>query len=450
MLSLLFRTVRLALKSLLLHPLRSALTMLGILFGVFSVIAMLAIGEGAKNQAQKQVLELGATNIIIISVEPPEESSDSGQRQTRVKRYGLTHEDFGLLSIIPSVTNAVQFREINAESRFGDRKMNTRIVGCDSGYKILNHLEVEQGRFISERDAEIRANVCVIAQEVARTLFPIDNPIGKSIQIKQSPYRIVGVIKYRTASAAIGGSLSGQDFNKDVYISRATMSSRLNPKDLNIEIGSGSFNAEKVSVSQITLQVRNQEDVRPTVDVVRETLEYTHGKKKDYAIVVPEELLKQAEQLRTIFNIVLGSIAAISLVVGGIGIMNIMLATVTERTREIGVRRALGAKQRDIITQFLTETVVLSGTGGLIGVMLGLLTPLLFSGVRGALEFFKVIPSTATKSEMGRMFAGMVPEVVPSSIFLAFGISAFIGIVFGLYPARSAAKLDPIEALRHE
>ncbi|MFQ5730697.1 MAG: ABC transporter permease [Planctomycetaceae bacterium] len=451
MLFRLFRTFRLALKSLMLHPLRSMLTMLGILFGVFSVIAMLAIGEGAKNQAQEQVLKLGATNIIILSVKPPEESSDSGERQARVKRYGLTHLDFKLLSTtIPTVTKAVQFREINAEARYATRKMNTRLVGCNTGYLVLNHLEMEQGRFISERDNEIRANVCVIAHEVAETLFPIDNPLGKTIRIKQNPYLIVGIIQYRTASAAIGGSLSGQDYNKDIYIPRETMASRVNKDDLDIQVTSGSFSAEKVAVSQITLQVARKEHVKPTVDVVRETLEASHGGKKDYAIVVPDELLKQAEQLSDIFDIVLGSIAAISLLVGGIGIMNIMLATVSERTREIGIRRALGAKQRDITTQFLTETVVLSGTGGLVGILLGLATPSLFVLARKVMAFFGFIQTSTTNSEMGRMFANIQPEVSLSSIAIAFGISAMVGIIFGLYPAVSAAKLDPIEALRHE
>jgi putative ABC transport system permease protein len=195
--------------------------------------------------------------------------------------------------------------------------------------------------------------------------------------------------------------------------------------------------------------VRDVNDVLKTADVVRGTIEKFHPQ-KDFTVVVPLELLKQADQLRQIFNIVLGSIAAISLVVGGIGIMNIMLATVTERTREIGIRRALGAKQRDIIEQFLTETVVLSGSGGVLGVLLGLFTPYAFMAVRWVTLNFILDARPGSLSDTTRMFQEMHPRVAVWTLPLAFGISVGIGIIFGLYPARAAAKLDPIEALRHE
>jgi putative ABC transport system permease protein len=207
------------------------------------------------------------------------------------------------------------------------------------------------------------------------------------------------------------------------------------------------MDSEHVELNQITLEVRDVQDVIRTSEVVRGTLEKFHPQ-KDFAVVVPLELLKQAEQLRQIFNVVLGSIAAISLVVGGIGIMNIMLATVTERTREIGIRRALGARRRDIIEQFLTETVVLSGTGGMLGIVLGLLTPFAFRMIRSFALNFVLDPKTL--SNTSKMFQEMQPEVAPWSLPLAFGISVGIGILFGLYPAQAAAKLDPIEALRHE
>ena len=444
----LIRTIRLALKSLMLHKLRSGLTMLGIVFGVFSVIAMLAIGEGASRQAQEQVLELGATNIICRSVKPPQETAKQANPSAFVLRYGLLRSDYRLLAdTIPTVTKAIPIREISQEVRYRHRTINARLVGCTADYYSVNHLEMLRGRFIADSDQATNENVAVLAHETAETLFPYEDPIGKTVQLGSRFFTVVGRTKDRTASAAIGGSLSGQDFNKDIYIPIHTFQVRIG--DQVVQRLSGSFSAEDVELNQITLQVRDSDSVIPTAEVVRETIERTHKLKKDVAVVVPLELLKQAEQIRQIFNIVLGSIAAISLLVGGIGIMNIMLATVTERTREIGIRRALGAKQGDIIEQFLIETIVLSGCGGLIGVLLGLATPAAFGGIHWFVNTFVLDVATA-ESDMGRLFSRMEPAIALWSLPLAFGISVGVGILFGLYPARSAAKLDPIEALRHE
>ncbi|MEZ6126969.1 MAG: FtsX-like permease family protein [Planctomycetaceae bacterium] len=208
-----------------------------------------------------------------------------------------------------------------------------------------------------------------MASGTADELFQYENPIGQSVKVADRFYSIVGVTMPRQASAAIGGSMSGQDYNLDIYIPLDTMRVRMG--DLNIDRSTGSFSAEKWELSQVTLRIDRQENVVETANVIRESMKRHHKTDGDYSIVVPLELLKQAEQIRVIFNVVLGSIAAISLIVGGIGIMNIMLATVTERTREIGIRRALGAKRRDITSQFLTETVVLAGTGGIVGILLG-------------------------------------------------------------------------------
>lgn len=445
------RTVRLALKSLMLHKLRSGLTMLGIVFGVFSVIAMLAIGEGASKQAQEQVLQLGATNIIIRSVKPPEDAgaTSTGERAW-VLRYGLTRDDYRILSkTLPTISGIVPMREVNLEVRHRDRAMQSRVVGCTPDYLEMNHLELARGRFLSDQDLTHLTNVAVIADETAQTLFPVDDPIGKSIQVMNRAYTVIGIMKDRTASAAIGGSLSGQDYNKDVYLPLDTFQSRINTGDVFTKFSSGNFSAESVVFNQITLKVTDADVVLPTAEVVRESLQRTHGNKRDYSVVVPLELLKQADQLRNIFNVVLGSIAGISLLVGGIGIMNIMLATVTERTREIGIRRALGAKRADITWHFLIETVVLSGTGGLIGMALGLSTPIAFGGIKYIVKNH-ILDSGAVQSEMGRMFLDMSPQIALWSLPVAFGFSVMIGLVFGVYPARSAARLDPIDALRHE
>jgi putative ABC transport system permease protein len=308
---------------------------------------------------------------------------------------------------------------------------------------------MSQGRFLTDKDLQHMSNYAVLAHGTAERLFPYESPIGQSIQISNRAYRVIGVTRARTASAGIGGSLSGKDYNKDVYLPLDTLQARLNTNDLFIRRAQGSFSAESVVFDQITLKVAHRDHVLPTAEVVRESLAQRHADKNDYAVVVPLELLKQADQIRMIFNFVLGSIAGISLLVGGIGIMNIMLATVTERTREIGIRRALGARRRDIVQQFLTETVVLAGTGGLIGVGLGLLTPYAFELLQWGLDEY-VLDKSAESSDFGRMFSGMRPQVAFWSLPLAFGVSVAIGMIFGVYPARSAARLDPIEALRHE
>jgi putative ABC transport system permease protein len=438
----LWRILRLGFSSLLLHKLRSTLAVLGILIGVTAVIWLVALGEGVSHQAQQQIKDLGATNIIVRSVKPPQESSRTGS--SIFIEYGLLRADFDrIVSNIPTILAAVPMREIRREIRNADRVADAKLVGCTPEYQALNLLQLDRGRFLSDRDVVGRDNVAVLAHKTAEILFPYEDPIGRTVQIGTDFYLVVGQTAQRTPSAAIGGSLEAREYDLDIYIPLSTFRSRIG--DTVLTARSGSREGEIVQLSQITVTVEELDEVDATADVIRTLLEKYH-KNPDFAVVVPKELLRQAEMLRALFNVLLVLIAGISLLVGGIGIMNIMLATVTERTREIGIRRALGATQRDITQQFLTETVVLSGVGGLLGILFGFLCRPAVWGLRALLEQFLPNVMAALPENIHRL----EPRIAPWSITVALAISMAVGMVFGLYPARRAAQMDPIEALRHE
>jgi putative ABC transport system permease protein len=419
------RGLQLGIRSLLLHKLRSGLTVLGIIFGVAAVISMLAVGEGASRDAQERIEQLGATNIIIRSVRPSEEAL--GGRQTFILNYGLKYDDYDrILETVPTIKRALPVREIRKQIRYLERFLDGRVVGTTHLYAEFNRLEIDKGRFLTPEDNDQAQNYAVLASETARRLFPYQDPLGQAIKLGADYYTVVGITRERSSTGSVGGSLAGQDFNKDVYIPLSTCRQRFGERILTVR--SGSFEAEETQLTQITVQLGSIAEVRPTHPVIDGVLKPWHGDKKDVEVIVPYELLLEAQRTARQFSIILGTIASISLLVGGIGIMNIMLATVTERTREIGIRRALGAKRRDITMQFLIETVVLSGVGGLVGISVGILIP--------------------------QLIVYLIPEqrtiVTIQSVALSFGISVAIGIVFGLYPARRAALMDPIEALRHE
>jgi putative ABC transport system permease protein len=421
------RGIKLGMKSLALHKLRSSLTVLGIVFGVAAVISMLAVGEGSSRDAQERIQQLGATNIIIRSVKPTIETLAAGGRPTWILNYGLTYEDYDrILDTVPTIVKALPVREVKKEVRHYDRALEGRVVGTTEGYDEFNRLELARGRFLTAADDDKVANCAVLGYETAQTLFPIEDPVGQLIQLGSNYYSVVGVMRERSSSGAIGGSMAGQSFNRDVYIPLSTCKLRFGERI--VSFGSGSFSAEETQLSQITIQVASLSQVLPSQAIVAGAVMPWHTKKNDVEIIVPYDLLLQAQHTARQYSIILGTIAGISLLVGGIGIMNIMLATVTERTREIGIRRALGAKRKDITQQFLIETIVLSGVGGLLGVSLGFTIP-------QVIVFF--IPNQPV-------------IVTPQSVLLAFGISVGVGVLFGLYPARRASMMDPIEALRHE
>jgi putative ABC transport system permease protein len=414
------RDIRLGIKNLMLHKLRSLLTVLGVVFGVGSVIAMLAVGEGASREALEQIRKLGSNNIILSAVKPAEDEQATAQR-VFMSVYGLLYEDEQRIrQTMPAVLTTVPVKQVRKEGRLGERAIELRVLGTTPDwFELVNRL-VLAGRTLTRRDFDAQAAVCVLTEYGARRLLATEHTIGQSLRIGGDYYEVIGIVQ----SEHSGGSIQTPDQEVDAYIPLNVARARYG--DISIRRTTGSQEMEMVELHMILVQMRGIEQVEPIAKAIKAMLEGFH-KKTDYRISVPLALLQQAEATKRTFNIVLGSIAGISLLVGGIGIMNIMLASVTERTREIGIRRAIGAKQRQIIGQFLIETVVLSTVGGLIGIVIGV-----------------VIPWGITQ------MAGM-PTVVPAyGIVLSLCISVGVGIVFGLYPAVRAAKLDPIVALRHE
>jgi len=424
------RTLKLGIKSLWMHRLRSALTMLGMVFGVCSVVAMLAIGEGASRETQAIIARLGSTNLIIETVEPPKEGTAT---EGSLHSYGLTYRDAeSIRNTIRDIEVAVPLRELDGTALYLGRKTAVKIIGTIPWYTQTSSLRVLCGRFLSSIDLHMERNVCVVDEELVRALFGFDYPIGKDIRMLGVYYRVVGVVglpPLTSTSSASEAMLTATGLNRDVvgtvYLPVSTARGRFNEMVYtwinNVEA------ADKVELQKITVKVSSIEQVLPIRDVVDTLLRRLHRDKNDYRIIVPLELLRQARKAQRIFSIVLGAIATLSLLVGGIGIMNIMLATVSERTLEIGIRRALGATKRHIIVQFLSETLMLTFVGGAGGIALGSLIPLLVT------------------------YFGHMPTVITGfSLVLASGISAAVGVIFGLYPAHRAANMDPIESLRHE
>ena len=421
----------------MLQKMRAGLAALGIFIGTATVIWLVAMGEGVSYETQQQILDLGAKNIIVRTV-APNAADDAQDSNSRVKTYGLLRADYRRITEnIPNLERAVPMRELRFELRMGNHTADSKLVGCVEDYFELNQLSMARGRWLNPRDRGKK--VVVLADNTAKRLFPYENPIGKAIWVGSEFYVVIGQTKPRTASAAIGGSLDSRDYNLDAYIPLQTLRQRVG--DLVMKRVGGEFQGEKVELSQVTVEVKDIADVDETAAIIEMLLGKYH-EEEDYAVVVPKELLRQAARLRSTFNILLVVIAGISLLVGGIGIMNIMLATVTERTREIGIRRALGAKRADIIQQFLIEAIVLTGTGGLLGVGFGLFVGPMFRGIRRFLLWMDVaLPEEINSLE---------PRIAIWSIWVAVIISLGVGLGFGVYPARRAAHMDPIEALRHE
>ena len=397
--------------------------MLGILFGVGSVIAMLAFGEGTSQEAQEQIQALGSTNIILKSIKPAE-SDNSGDGNSRSISYGLKYNDAKLIQqTVPEVKVVVSARDYPKKVRYGSRALDARIRGTLPWFPQISKLKVIKGNFFSDLHQRDHSNVCVLTPETARRLFLHEHPIGKMIKVDYDPFTVIGVIEEKTGITKDDGGPTDSNSNT-IYI--PISSSRVYLGEQIMKRTSGTFSREDVELHEVQVQVHDVDAVEPAAASIRRVLEFGH-RERDYEVIVPLELIRTAKRSKKMYKIFLALIASVSLLVGGIGIMNIMLASVTERTREIGIRRALGARKGHIISQFLVETVTLSSLGGTLGILVGVLTPPIIESLMDQ--------RAIVKSEF---------------VFLSFGVSALVGVLFGLYPAVRAAALDPIEALRHE
>ncbi|MDR1368748.1 MAG: ABC transporter permease [Dysgonamonadaceae bacterium] len=406
--------IKLALSGLADHKFRSFLTMLGIIFGVASVITMLSIGEGAKREAIAKYQDLGVNNIIVRE----KNLSDEELEEVRAKfSLGLSLQDAGVIEeIVPGVTSTAAQAEIDSEVKYLDRAAKSTIIGVTPNFLPMMNYKVSKGEMISDNQYSERLRVCVLGTSVAVTLFKNEDPIGKQVKIEDQWMEVVGVLESKALFTETVGELAARDLNLDVYVPLSTFLNRFTRKN---ELTS--------EIQQVTVQVDNSGRLVEASNLIGEILKRHHFNNDDYGIVIPYELLKQEEKERQIYNFLLGAIAAISLLVGGIGIMNIMLATVMERTREIGIRRAIGARKVDIMSQFVTESVVISITGGIIGVLLGVSLSLTVS-----------------------LFTDVSTFIRPYSIFIAFAFSVIVGISFGYLPAKNAANLKPVDSIRYE
>lgn len=425
-------TFTLGVKNIHLHKLRSLLTTLGIILGVAAVIVMVAIGEGSKQAALAQVRQLGAQNIILRSVTPPEGNDPNG-KANRTLDYGLRRVDLARLRTLPGTAFIVPVRDTQMKVTGNDVRVQANPIGTEAAIFEVINLKLERGRYFTDIDSMQHTPVCVLGSTAARQLFPYSDPIGNVITVGTSlngivKLQVVGVLQKTGLSP---GGFIQRDIDQDIYFPLTVAQDIFN--DTIVRQLPGGMERKNIELSEIWIQTRKFEEVENTAALAENILKMGHTGPVDYEVKVPLDILRRAEELSRTFNFLLGSIASISLLVGGIGIMNIMLASITERTKEIGIRRALGAKRRHITLQFLVETTVISLTGGVIGIALGAVLATILPPI---VHYFR--------------HEDYPTQLASWSIIGSFVVSALVGIGFGLYPAITAAKMNPIEALRHE
>ncbi len=415
----------LALRNLRGYALRSLLTTLGVVFGIASVVTMMALGRGAEEEILRQIDKLGITNVIVNSVKPPEDTNANSQRSW-VSKYGLRFADFEqIVETVPGIAHVLPVHSYSERAWEGSRKEDVLVQGVTPEYFAATKLRIARGRPLAAADEAQRRPVAVVHQQLLRALGHFGDPIGFDLRVGEQIYEVVGILEDEEFQGLIRKALASPDRREnEIYVPYSMVLSRIGTRSFTRR--SGQFEATDIELNQIVVEVGDKADVVPVAQMLRTLLERFH-ENHDYEMVVPLELLEQRRQYQAVFNMALLLIAGISLLVGGIGIANIMLATVTERTREIGVRRAIGAKRRHIMSQFLIETVMLSAAGGVLGVIAG------YGGTLGM-----------------EWYTGWEARFTPDVALWALAVSCAVGILSGLFPAWRASHLDPIRALRYE
>lgn len=447
-----FHDIQIAIESIMANQMRSLLTALGIIFGVAAVITMLAIGRGAQKEILEQIKMVGVNNIMVIPVYEAAQgngSDDSGEnKQARKFSPGLTLEDmYAIKEVVPTVHKISAEIELNSYVIQGGKRASAKLLGVSNAYFEIFNLPLREGSFFNAYQEENGIPVCVIGANIKNKFFSKENPIGKYIKFDKVWMKIVGVLDKNDVDLTRFENIGVNVMNDNIYVPVKTMLMRFQNRALvasrimgseTVVMGRGfvvSFSASNNSagssnyhqLDRIVVQVNESAELSPSTELLARLMLRRHEDVKDFEITVPELLLKQEQRTKDIFNIVLGAIASISLLVGGIGIMNIMFASVMERIKEIGTRLAIGAQKKDIVVQFLAEAVLISVIGGLVGVVIGIISSFLIDE-----------------------FADIQTEVTPISVIISFAVSASVGVIFGYSPAKRASERDPIESLRYE
>ena len=433
-------TLNMSLQSVLAHKVRSVLTILGVVFGVAAVVAMLSIGEGAKEETLEQISVMGLHNIIVRAVSEEVQAEKAKDQETITNSQGLTTKDADAIAAECSFAETVEANGEHREQAFyGGAHLDVTVLGVTPAYSTIYNTVLKEGRSITDRDVADIANLCVLGSEAKQKLFAYKKALGEHVKLGDQWFTVVGIAQEKANIAKFAGP-DARNINLDIYVPVTTAELKFGREKDHARNNSSSFvingfawssggNNEKAAppIDQITVKLKANADAGEAASIISRILSRRHNNAQDFTVTVPEELLRQSQATQRIFNIVMLAIASISLLVGGIGIMNIMLASVLERTHEIGIRRALGATQRVVISQFLAEAIILSMSGGVTGVVLGYVMTRMIS-----------------------TYAEWRTIITPLSVIVAFGVSVATGILFGYYPARQAARKDPIDALRYE